>query len=268
VDIVCLQEVDHYEDFYKPQLEELGYEVVFEQKTGKPDGEIIAFKKDKFQLLDRKHVVKMDLQHKYQDNEEFKKGGIALFAKIQSLTKPSVVLNIVNTHLFWDPKCEHVRFLQAGLIYRTISKHFNSDEKIVMCGDFNCGPNSNSVRFLLNKTKPDPALLAAKSEKNLEVMNEIYEDEAVKEFCMKFNWRSAYEKYGELIGNEDPRHPQYTHYLETFKENIDYIFYTNNGLFVKELKGLPTKEEIHDLTLPNKVYPSDHLPLMATFRYE
>jgi len=37
-DIICLQEVDHYDDYFKPELSKLGYEGVFQKKIKTPDG--------------------------------------------------------------------------------------------------------------------------------------------------------------------------------------------------------------------------------------
>ena len=50
-DIVCLQEVDHFEDTYKPVLEGMGYEFRFEYRRRR-DAVLIAFKADKYLLLD------------------------------------------------------------------------------------------------------------------------------------------------------------------------------------------------------------------------
>ena len=46
-DIICLQEVDNFEEYYKKQLKNLGYKTLFGAKTSAaPDGCVIGIKKD------------------------------------------------------------------------------------------------------------------------------------------------------------------------------------------------------------------------------
>ena len=64
-DILCLQEVDHWYDFYGARFTDLGYKYVFyKRKTvNKKEGEgiVLAFKEEKFKLLDRNFVDFDDL---------------------------------------------------------------------------------------------------------------------------------------------------------------------------------------------------------------
>jgi mRNA deadenylase 3'-5' endonuclease subunit Ccr4 len=45
-DIICMQEVDYYEEWYQPQLQKLGYTTVYTKSEAKQHGCMIAFKKD------------------------------------------------------------------------------------------------------------------------------------------------------------------------------------------------------------------------------
>ena len=51
-DLVCLQEVDHYADIYKPFLTRLGYEFYTEWRK-EDDACLLGFKKDKFEFIDK-----------------------------------------------------------------------------------------------------------------------------------------------------------------------------------------------------------------------
>jgi nocturnin len=59
-DVICLEEVDHFDDFFQPALAALGYEGVFEAKTKSPslqfgyysDGVALFWRKDKLRLGD------------------------------------------------------------------------------------------------------------------------------------------------------------------------------------------------------------------------
>ena len=55
-DIICLQEVDHYDDFVE-HLNKLNYESLFKKRTGNnPDGCAIFWKKDVL-LVPRKYTL-------------------------------------------------------------------------------------------------------------------------------------------------------------------------------------------------------------------
>ncbi|XP_027839642.2 protein angel homolog 2 isoform X2 [Aphis gossypii] len=50
---------------------------------------------------------------------------------------------------------------------------------------------------------------------------------------------------------------------------VDYIFYTNKNLKLRTLMKLPNVAECQPIVaMPNKVSPSDHLPLFAKFSYQ
>ena len=60
-DIIALQDVDLFKEFWQPQLMLLGYDVLFFQRTCErkrhDEGVAIAYKKEKFQLFKSVHVV-------------------------------------------------------------------------------------------------------------------------------------------------------------------------------------------------------------------
>jgi hypothetical protein len=57
-DIICLQDVDHYHDFWRPQFTNMGYDTVYKQRTQLKnfyyEGVLIAFRRDLFQLFKSK----------------------------------------------------------------------------------------------------------------------------------------------------------------------------------------------------------------------
>jgi len=232
------------------------------KKTGgRQDGCLIGFKSDKFELEKSTNTIKMDYGHKYEHSMDFQRGGVAVFARLKSIKNPDIVLNIINTHLYWDPNFEFVRYLQTSLIYKMIEKHIDNTDNILLCGDFNATPDSNVVKLLLNKEKPDCS--SSLTPEKQEIMKEIYEE--LKEFVVDYEWKSAYERYGELTEELKTRHPRFTQYTEVLRDNFDYIFYNPKRLKVSKLLRVPTAIDIQNETLPNKIHPSDHLPLMASF---
>lgn len=59
-DIICLQEVDHFDDFYKPRLEELGYDLHTTFRREK-DAVLIGFKKELLTIVEKEIVEYNDL---------------------------------------------------------------------------------------------------------------------------------------------------------------------------------------------------------------
>jgi len=78
-DIICLQEVDHYEDFYRAELSYLGYDLVYQQKNKRKDGCVIGVKKELFERISTK-TMDLDKGHKYEHKSEFIRGNIVLIA--------------------------------------------------------------------------------------------------------------------------------------------------------------------------------------------
>jgi RNA exonuclease NGL2 len=45
-DIICMQEVDYYEEWYRPHLQDLGYTTIYAKSDTKQHGCVIAYKHD------------------------------------------------------------------------------------------------------------------------------------------------------------------------------------------------------------------------------
>jgi hypothetical protein len=60
-DIICLQDVDHYADWWQPQLMYLGYDSLYKKRTDAVEehleGVVIAYKRDLFQLFKTEEVL-------------------------------------------------------------------------------------------------------------------------------------------------------------------------------------------------------------------
>lgn len=63
--------------------------------------------------------------------------------------------------------------------------------------------------------------------------------------------------------------PIYTNYVLGFNGCLDYIFYDNRNLQVKEVVPFPIHEKIIEhVALPNIVFPSDHIALVCTLLWK
>lgn len=266
-DIVCLQECDHdlFMDYYKPNLEALGYTTRIQIGTSKKKVSICtAYKKD---LFKEENFVYLNLNTELGKlDDSFIKHKEAHLIQLKHLSSRKSFL-VINTHLFWNPKNEWIKYGQMHMITSAIENNFSKALPTVIAGDFNSTPDSNVLKIFYNKS---PEILND-SEDNLK--NKKY----IEQFWKEINgnklrtYRSAYDVYKVSSADDfksfDENHPDYTTYTHEFIGNIDYIFYTNENLELLQLLKMPTHDtEIKGLKIPNHRYPSDHLKVGAIFK--
>lgn len=188
-DIVCLQEVDHYHDHYRPFLLALGYDVRYIQRQGRQDGILIAFKRAKFQLV-HKHVIHFDDLAQLTSmlrpltTSTLRKQNIALALVLRpvishhldttaSVAKRSSDAFIVcSTHLYWNPHHSYIKLAQTHYLLESlinIQKNIHGDDNdgqkgdgdaahaVILTGDFNSEPGSKQYAVLSHgrAIKPD-----------------------------------------------------------------------------------------------------------------
>ena len=238
-DIVCLEEVDHFSDFFEPRLKEKGFDGFFKPKTSSPclriagnsgpDGCALFYKTEKFSCLDKHELV---LHNK--DGEETSQ--VAILVKMELQTPAALVespprqLCVAVTHLKAKAEAVDLRTTQGCHLYSEMRRFCGSLPGVV-CGDFNAPP-----------TEP------------------IY-----SHFKESSTWlQSSYFAGG---GKE----PELTSWKfrpgKEFRYTIDYIWYTVGLLQVKAVWDIPTEEEIGEDALPSWRYPSDHIALCTQFAF-
>jgi len=260
-DILFLQEVDNLTRFYKKHFVNLGYELIFREKsTLRGEGCLIGFKSDIFGII-AKEFVDLDASDKPMASE-FKRGGIAVVAKLRhKIWNKSI--NVICTHFYWDPKFEHVKYFQMANLLKFIESRFDSEDIIIWGGDLNAKPNDNLVKYILKHNKPELKRMEIKNNQGLEIMQELYHE--LEAQCNKFELANPYEYYGKASGNSTISFPKYTNFTADFKGTIDHIFFTKKNLVATKLLKIPDESEIKNKSLPNRKFPSDHLPIMAVF---
>lgn len=61
--------------------------------------------------------------------------------------------------------------------------------------------------------------------------------------------------------------PAFTNYTDDFKGCLDYIFYQKCKMTVESTVPIPSEEELSkNVALPSRVYPSDHISLIADLK--
>ena len=303
-DIVCLQEVDRnaFEDFFSHHLSYNGYKGIFWPKTRVKtmdptmarlvDGCATFFKKDKFVLLDKSPVEfnttalnRQDMKGEHDVyNRIMPRDHVALIAFLESRRTGSRFI-VVNVHNHWDPAEEDVKLIQTAMLMEETAKladkwqklppcldkkifklsdemdeedtmepgpsvHYTDSRQIplLVCGDFNSAVSSGVYELLAHGTlAKDHTTLA----------NRSYGDFTKKGMGHPFTLKSSYGNINELA---------FTNYTPTFKEVLEYIWYSTNTLQITGLLGDIDKDYIQRVPgFPHFHFPSDHLPLLVEF---
>lgn len=278
-DIITLQEVqkDAYDDWFKPQLIESGYESVFQQKKREPifhRGKYVAegcatfYKTTRFKRVD-KHVIDYDKllsQEMRGDSsglQRLSKGNIAVALVLEDLAIKATHMNqaqgpggghlicVVNTHILADPGFTDVKLWQTNMLLRSLETT-SKQMPMLLCGDFNSMPDSavyellrsGAVRNDHEDLKVDPCGL-------LKSQN----------FGHGLSISTAYETCNGCEAD-------FTNYTEGFKGTLDYIWYSSESLAVLAISQVDDESQLtQETALPSSTRPSDHLSLVATFKF-
>lgn len=104
--------------------------------------------------------------------------------------------------------------------------NIKEDEPILLCGDFNSPPDTNTIRVFLTLEEPKEERCKKILPENYRFYKEIYEEYVALK--SPFKWEGAYKDYKSIVAPEDGSQgfPDYTNYTESYKGTLDYIFYT------------------------------------------
>lgn len=275
-DLMCIQELDEYDTFYKKNMENSGYSSIYIQRSGdKRDGCGIFYKPKSMELVQKEVLHYNDLVEKYVhtdhvnsdtsnnsspteeaskkvDNNKhgdpndprfrLKRDCVGLLAAFKLNDPCDHILIMANTHIYWDPEWIDVKLAQAKYILSRVTQF----EKLIS-NKFNCKP-SVMIAGDFNSTPGDKVynyLVSANSDST---------DEA------PIKLRSLYAANGG--------EPEFTNCTPGFTGTLDYIF-LSDGSSVKptSLLRIPRGDSAEvQGGLPNFHHPSDHLPIGADFQ--
>jgi len=126
-DFICMQEIDHWDDFYAAELPKraslaflwskslifplcsVGYGAIVSKRYGKPDLCTILYNKSKFSLKQSESVDLDELAQVYFDDRpsRYEKHCVATFATFYANNDPrQTLITIATTHIYWNPKFE------------------------------------------------------------------------------------------------------------------------------------------------------------------
>ena len=118
---------------------------------------MIGWQRDKFRLIKQRKIIHEDLVDRYdKDGEYFKRGNVGNICLLEHIQTGGIIA-VVNTHLYWNPKFDFVKYGQAFWLLLNIANFLTEFDlsldtvPLVMCGDFNSDPKASSVHMILNK---------------------------------------------------------------------------------------------------------------------
>lgn len=272
-DILCLQEVDHFKDFYRPELEKIGYSAYLnKRKRCCRHGAAIGFLKARFSLLELGNVDFNDVD----PNDSFYRTNSAALICLLKDNRTGTLVIVSSVHT-WFMNQTVIYAQVAFLLYKI--EHFVSKHKgqypgldiqttpIIIGGDFNASPQREPIRYMRN--------LAPVRENNNDA-NDQRMQRIWSIFPNNFKLRSAYESYKSFAPNQGQdsgdQHPDYTLVKTFFKRKLaaylDYLWYNPSAVEVLGLLEIPSEEEIArngEPGMPNSLFSSDHLRVEAEF---
>ncbi|XP_054721892.1 nocturnin-like isoform X2 [Uloborus diversus] len=230
-DILCFQEVDHYQ-FFKHSLGSLGFRGTFFPKPDSPcfyiagnngpDGCAIFVDAKKFEILDTK--TRCLEVWGYQSNQ------VAILCKLRR-KMDNAEFWIATTHLKarTGPLLATMR-REQGKDLMDFIKLFSGSSPVIVTGDFNASPTESVYQTITkDDTFPLESAYRCLSNRNQEPLYTTWKIREDGEYC----------------------------------QTLDYIFYTKNSIDVESALHLPTAEDIGEGRVPSYRYPSDHFSLVA-----
>ena len=144
--VACLQEVDEWEQFWRPRMAAAGYAGRYKQRTGgKPDGCAVfvdetagaAFDGPYEELEFRRHAV-----------EEMRKEHVAQLCTVRP-AEGAPTVTLVNTHILYNPRRGDIKVEQVRALASAVARFLPAPAApLLVCGDLNCTPGSALLSFL------------------------------------------------------------------------------------------------------------------------
>ena len=199
---------------------------------------------------------------------------------------------VVNAHIFWDPAFADVKLVQVAIMMEQLSKQADRwakqppctdktairnadmdgqdnqdaieepavqprpslkyssgpDIPLIICGDFNSAAGTGVYDLITTGSLPG---------NHVDLGNRRYGNFTRDGMAHPFKLKSAYT---------EPEQLSFTNYVPTFSGIIDYIWYSENALEVRELLGNVDEDYLRKVPgFPNHHFPSDHLAIKADF---
>jgi len=134
-DVIALEECDHFEDWFLPELSKEGFDGIFYVKKGGRDGTALFWKTDKFKKVN-------------ESNINYEGGSQGLLLVHLGHTTCDGGLCVAATHLKAKPEFHETRKRQGEiLIPQTLDFNKEKNWPVIVLGDFNDTPESSVIEL-------------------------------------------------------------------------------------------------------------------------
>ncbi|KAF1805707.1 Endonuclease/exonuclease/phosphatase [Mucor lusitanicus] len=298
-DILTMQELDNFKEYYQAMFTEMGYKVKYYTHPTKRHGCGIAYKESKFGCVD---YATVDYNTDATCPPSYMTGNIAQLLALQWKSDPSIGFVVGNTHLYWRPTSNYERFRQT-IIYANRLLEFkqkldtSTRWEPLLFGDFNTTPDDAAYGLLttsqlsdfhvqdLNESrvyKPstDGKGPAAEEEEEEEddqsIAISVDQLDTIETLLAKYHnqghWKSIYSYFGRVNPDSNNQglfgEPRFTDYASQFQGTLDYMFIdASSPIQINSLLLMPDEEQYLKPSLPNRYFGSDHLCLVALLAF-
>ncbi|KAL1804253.1 hypothetical protein ACET3Z_032900 [Daucus carota] len=287
-DILCLQEVDEYDTFYKGNVESHGYSSVYIQRSGtKRDGCGIFYRNNKLELVMQEKIDYNDLVNSIQEEEALCAGMDKItVSDTERDTASKEDLQPKDTKDRGDPNDPRVRLKRDCVGIMTAFRLKESSEHFVIVANTHiywdpkwADVKLAQVKYLLSRLAKFKTLVSDKFDSEPSVLlsgdfNSVPGDK-VYEYLISGNpsMEPQLEQREDLPIPLDSVYaylrgePQFTNCTPGFTGTLDYILFSPSGS-INPISYLDLPEaDSSDVKggLPNYYHPSDHLPIGADF---
>ncbi len=175
-------------------------------------------------------------------------------------------LCLANTHLFWSPESPQLKAAQAvgvahalGALRAELERAEGGCWPVALCGDMNALPSVDQRSGSGVYTVLRSGMLAASHDDHPAHAHGAEARSDVPALTQPLALRSAYER---VTGSD----PAFTTCSADFTGTLDYIWYEMGSLRPVNALVMPSEQAVTEYgALPSHVFPSDHLPLLASF---
>lgn len=293
-DVVALQEVgaNAFTNHLLPGMEALNYQG-FHVRNPSSEGVALFWKKDRFKQIAQTELhmnqkaktlvqqateagvsteISQTVLRSMGSHSHHNVAGLVLLQDLQT----KALIAVASTHLYWGSRLDGQNYqfqcFQAEMLLQELEALLNanpvpkspSPATVFVCGDFNSMPTNGLYGFLHSGSlaKDDPELTRGGEEP----------DASTRDLRHNFNLQSTYRQHPS--GKE----PEYTFHHDKVA-CLDYIYagtlQTNSSTsataspykLVELMDMLPFESFAQAARLPTMEYPSDHISLMARFRF-
>ncbi|PIA39653.1 hypothetical protein AQUCO_02600243v1, partial [Aquilegia coerulea] len=294
-DIICLQEVDKYDDILR-SLEKESYVGTYKKRTGDSvDGCAMFWKTDRFRLLETENI----------EFEGFGlRNNVAQISVFEMRKASSRRVLVGNIHVLFNPSRGDIKLGQIQLLLssaQVLSEKWGG-VPIVLVGDFNSTPQGAIYQFLssseLDVTLHDKRFLSGQRSSPLpqsggsqghmsravvlmdRFLKNSWTDAEVRNLTGNTNGtivkhplrlNSSYASVKVAEGSTRTRdsygEPLATSFHSKFLGTVDYLWYSE-GLVPTRVLDTPPIEILQKTRgLPHKTLGSDHLALVSEFAF-